>query len=324
MTQPEPPFVQLQVQPGLFGVVKLRWRTWPTRNWLSFVLAAVFLGCSLAVIVAVHRGVSNPPTWYITLQISFAVGLVAVVVFRLILEGTVSRPPPGSPPPWDRQLADRWWTPIHTLTGITLGIWLVPFLLVAALTILWEIFEVTVPGFGDEEITGNHLIDILSAWAGWVITIALICPQLGLTIPILRAGPEYRSPASAATVRDTFDDSDHVTDSTQHVWLGGGGAGLSHDAAAGQAVEVTTSWIRQLILEGRLPAVKVGQQWVVPARRRGGVGGAGPERAGEASATGVAPWPRFGRGTSQNSSNDIAVTKKQSPCSEAVFGCFRR
>jgi hypothetical protein len=176
--------VQLQVEPGLFGVIKLQWRTWPTRNWLSFAAAGVFLSAASVLVAWQHRMVPAPPQWYITFRWVVLGALVLIVALRLLLEGTVSKPPPGTPPKWDRLLADPWWTPIHFLTGVTLGVWLVPFVLVVTVTIAWELLEISVPGFGDEEITGNRLIDILVAWIGWLIAVLITGGFLGVSLPL--------------------------------------------------------------------------------------------------------------------------------------------
>jgi cytochrome b561 len=117
-------------------------------------------------------------------RIVFVLTLVAVVALRIILEGTVSKPPPG-PPPWDRKFADPWWTSIHTFTGITLGVWLTPWLVVAILTVAWEFLEISVPGFGDEEISGNRLVDILVAWTGWLVAAAIIGVLVDTGIPFV-------------------------------------------------------------------------------------------------------------------------------------------
>ena len=87
----------------------------------------------------------------------------------MILEATVAKPKPGEDPPWDKKLGDPWWTTIHTLAGVVFGLWLAPFLLVAALTIGWEVVEISVPGSGDKEINGNRMVDNLVAWGGWLI-----------------------------------------------------------------------------------------------------------------------------------------------------------
>ena len=171
--QRQQPFVRLQIGKGLYGVTKVQWRTWPTRNWLSWVIAGLFLlGAFTLVYVTTKSGIGEPQ-WHRIARYGFTVALFALVVTRLILEGTVSKPPPGQPPKWDRQLVDPWWTTIHTSTGIVLGLWLTPFLVVAALTVSWEILEISVPGFGDEEINGNRLIDIAVAWVGWLLAAGL-------------------------------------------------------------------------------------------------------------------------------------------------------
>jgi cytochrome b561 len=127
----------------------------------------------------------EPPQWYLIVRWVAVGGLVLIVVFRLLLEGTVSKPPPGMPPKWDRLLVDPYWTPIHFLTGITLGVWLVPLVVVAIATMAWEVLEISVPGFGDEEITGNRLIDILVAWIGWLIAALIIGHLAGVSLPLV-------------------------------------------------------------------------------------------------------------------------------------------
>jgi hypothetical protein len=179
------PFAQFQVEPGLFGVVKLRWRDWPSRSLLSFAIGLVFIAGGVVLVWLTHIAPVAPPGWYATVRIVFVSALFAVVALRLILEGTVSKPSPGSPPQWDRKLADPWWTSIHTFTGITLGVWLTPWLVVAILTLAWEFLEICVPGFGDEEISGNRLVDILVAWVGWLVAAAIIGALVDTAIPFL-------------------------------------------------------------------------------------------------------------------------------------------
>jgi hypothetical protein len=167
------PFAELKVGKGLYGVTKVHWRNWPTRNWLSWLVAGAYvaLGLGLAYLTA-RTGVAEP-LWHAVLRYFLTGGLALVVVVRLILEGTVSRTPPGQVPKWDRRLLDPWWTPIHTLTGVVLGLWLVPFLIAVVLTALWEVLEITVPGYGDEEINGNRYFDMAVAWIGWLLAAGL-------------------------------------------------------------------------------------------------------------------------------------------------------
>lgn len=179
------PFVRLEIGPGLYGVTKLRWRNWTSRNWLSWLIAAVFLVVAITVIVLTSKTSAADPTWHRATRWVVTVGLVALVVVRLILEGTIFKPPPGQPPPWDRQLADPWWTTIHTLTGVVLGFWLTPFVVTVAATLAWEVLEISVPGFGDEEVNGNRLVDNLVAWAGWLVVVVLSAVVSGLPIPFI-------------------------------------------------------------------------------------------------------------------------------------------
>lgn len=178
------PFAQFQVEPGLFGVIKLRWRTWPTRTWLSFAVAGVFLVGAMLLVWATHADAPSAPGWYPAVRLVFIGTLSAVVILRLVMEGTVSKPAPGSPPPWDRKLVDPWWTSIHTLTGVTLGVWLTPWLVVAILTLAWEFLEICVPGFGDEEISGNRLVDVLVAWVGWLVAALVIGALVDVALPL--------------------------------------------------------------------------------------------------------------------------------------------
>lgn len=77
--------------------------------------------------------------------------------------------PEGETPKWDSYPVDPWWTPIHTMTGVVMGLWQVPFPLVAAATLGWEVVEIAAPGFGDHEINANRPTDIGVAWVGWAV-----------------------------------------------------------------------------------------------------------------------------------------------------------
>lgn len=180
----EVPFVRLQVQPGLYGVTKVRWRTWPTRSWLSWVVAALYLAAAGGVARAAAVSMTHDG-WYDTARYVVTGGWVLLVGVRLVLEGTVSKPAPGQAGSWDKQLVDPWWTSIHTITGFALGLWLVPFAVVALCTVCWELLEITVPGFGDEEINGNRLTDIAVAWGGWLVAVGLSAVASSWLLPLL-------------------------------------------------------------------------------------------------------------------------------------------
>jgi len=179
------PFVRLQLGKGLYGVTKLIWRTWPVRNWLSWLIAGLFVVGAGVLIYSTTETARGEPPWHSITRYAVTVGLCVLVVARLIMEGTVSKPPAGQPPKWDKQLVDPWWTTIHTLSGVVLGLWLTPLLVTVALTIGWELLEVCVPGYGDEEINGNRLIDNLVAWIGWIIAAGISAWVSGQPFPIL-------------------------------------------------------------------------------------------------------------------------------------------
>jgi hypothetical protein len=179
------PFVRLKVDPGLRGVTKLQWRTWPTRTWLSWVIGGLFITGAVTLIYVSSRTGAAEPDWHRSVRYGCTAALAIVVVTRLILEATVLRPQPGTAPPWDKRFADWAWTPIHTFAGFVMGLWLAPFVVVAGLTVAWEVLEISVPGFGDEEINGNRLTDITVAWLGWGAAAALTAAACHQALPFL-------------------------------------------------------------------------------------------------------------------------------------------
>jgi hypothetical protein len=77
------------------------------------------------------------------------------------------------------------WTIAHTTAGLAMGLWGVPFWLVAIFTVGWEIFEWQVPGFGDGEIFWNRVVDIAVAWVGWLICAGIVAGAASIPIPFL-------------------------------------------------------------------------------------------------------------------------------------------
>jgi hypothetical protein len=167
-------FVELQVGSGLRGVTKLKWRDWPTRSWLSWVVAGVFILAAGFTCYLLAPSADDLPEWANIVRLVGLGVLGLLIAVRLLLEATVSKTLPGEVPAGDRKFMDPWWSTIHTTTGVVLGLWLIPFLAVAILTILWEVLEISVPGFGDEEINGNRMFDILLAWTGWLVAGGII------------------------------------------------------------------------------------------------------------------------------------------------------
>jgi len=50
---------------------------------------------------------------------------------------------------------------------------------------LWELLEISVPGFGDEKINGNRLVDNLVAWIGWLIAAGISALVSGVPLPLI-------------------------------------------------------------------------------------------------------------------------------------------
>jgi RHS repeat-associated protein len=73
----------------------------------------------------------------------------------------------------DKGPVDFPWSAVHFLAGWIFFFMGAPFPVVAALTVLWEGFEMFAHGFGENEVNSNRLADIGLAWAGWLISFAL-------------------------------------------------------------------------------------------------------------------------------------------------------
>lgn len=140
------------------------------------VVVLVFLGLSLATF---DPRVSTV-TWVIRIT-----GTVAWVVFALLLgyRDIVAKKGDG-PQDIDRVAFDRWsW--VHATAGCMFGLWGVPLLLVAVITIAWEFFEKYVPGFGENEILANRIVDVLGAWIGWTVVAVVIALIESDQVPFL-------------------------------------------------------------------------------------------------------------------------------------------
>ncbi len=177
------PFVSLQVGSGLRGVTKLKWRGWPHRNWLSYTCAIVFLAAAGLIVAATSKVPDSEPGGLTAVRVGFTIGLGLLVAYRLYSERNLLEP--GEIPEWDRRFGDPWWTTLHTLTGVMLGLWMTPFLVLVPLTLAWEVQEISVPGFGDEEINGNRLVDIAVAWLGWMLAAGIAASISDVGAPFL-------------------------------------------------------------------------------------------------------------------------------------------
>jgi hypothetical protein len=69
------------------------------------------------------------------------------------------------------------------MAGVVMGAWTVPAPFVVIFTIAWEFFEYFVPGFGDQEIFANRVVDVLVAWAGWFVVAGIIAAATQTPMP---------------------------------------------------------------------------------------------------------------------------------------------
>ena len=108
------PFVRLQLESGLRGVTKLKWRSWTRLNWLSVACVLVFLGLATVVTLGTTQEVTDEPTWHVAARWIALIGLVALIAVRIRLERTVLKLKEGEVGPWDRKLAEPGGGPAST------------------------------------------------------------------------------------------------------------------------------------------------------------------------------------------------------------------
>jgi hypothetical protein len=137
--------------------------------WPSAIGFAVVVTLFVALSLATFDPQVKTVTWVIRI-----VGTAGWVVFAIILgyRDIVAKKGDG-PQDIDKVAFDRWsW--VHATAGCMFGLWGVPLLLVAVITVAWEFFEKYVPGFGENEIIWNRVVDVLGAWLGWTLVALLI------------------------------------------------------------------------------------------------------------------------------------------------------
>jgi hypothetical protein len=146
------------------------------------IIGAIVFWVVAIVLVLVSVPLSNIPTWVWVLRIALPIIGVGIAVGLILRERY--RKSQGLPEDRDDRAFDLW-TIAHTTAGLVMGAWTVAFLLVATYTIAWEIFEITVKGFGDKEIPANRVVDIAVAWIGWFVVAGVIALATNTGLPWL-------------------------------------------------------------------------------------------------------------------------------------------
>lgn len=137
------------------------------KSRLSIAMATVFLVTG-AVFVFSSR-LQNEPDSITTVRI------VVTIIWGAVLAGLELWAHGG-----DKTAVD-YWTIGHAMTGVVLGVWGPPGLLVLILTVGWEIIEKA--GFSPDEVIPNLLVDIGVAIAGWFIVSLIIAATTSLEMP---------------------------------------------------------------------------------------------------------------------------------------------
>ncbi len=133
-------------------------------KWYSWLFLGLELVWSLGISLMTHKTIAPPSVrWIITAAF---IGLT--LTFGLI-DFVLSSDSAGR----DDTPVDRW-TIVHTLAGVVFGIWLVPLIYVLMIVIMWECFEFSVAGFGDQEVIANRGVDIGVAVGGWLIVVVAL------------------------------------------------------------------------------------------------------------------------------------------------------
>src|SRR5579871_3275754 len=128
--------------------------TKPTTNG---IIAAIIFWSVAIFLSVVTSAVQNVPGWVWAIRVLTILVGVAVAITLIVRENYQTRH--GIPHDRDNTAFDLW-TIAHTMAGLVMGAWGVPFPLVAIFTIGWEIFEYVTIGFGDADIFSNRIVDI--------------------------------------------------------------------------------------------------------------------------------------------------------------------
>lgn len=143
--------------------------------WYSWLCLFVFLAAGVAVVLATYARVFPPwVRWGITggwLLLTLGLGIADFLLH--VKSG-----------PIDTKPIDRW-TLSHGGAGLVFGAWYLPLFFVLLLTVLWEVFEFTVRGFGDQEIIANRIVDVGIALVLWLLVVLVAMATHGSGFPLI-------------------------------------------------------------------------------------------------------------------------------------------
>ncbi len=147
----------------------------------NILIAAAFWVIAITLSVLTSP-IKDQPTWVWFVRVGVIVAGVAWVVWLIGHERDLTRQ--GLPLNNDTVAVDLW-TVAHTMAGVVLGAWGIPFVLVFVFTIGWEFFERFGGGIGSDESLDNRIVDVVVAWMGWIVFAALTIMGTGEGLPWL-------------------------------------------------------------------------------------------------------------------------------------------
>lgn len=83
----------------------------------------------------------------------------------------------------DSTAFDRW-TIVHAAAGVVFGVWFIPLFYVLIVIIVWECFEFSVAGFGDQEVILNRVVDVSVAAVGWLLVVFIAIAVTHAPFPV--------------------------------------------------------------------------------------------------------------------------------------------
>lgn len=147
----------------------------PKIPWYGWVGLGIFVVGGLLLAFFTHRPVvPEAVRWIVTGAWVVVTGALGLYDFFGVGGGTGEG--------IDKLPVDRW-TIAHTGAGVVFGVWFLPFVLVLALTVLWEVFESLPTGFGQGEIITNRIVDVSVALGAWFLVTVIAGAIAGAPIP---------------------------------------------------------------------------------------------------------------------------------------------